>query len=175
MTHYRRLLSQGAGAGQLDPGRSRAPPAAVSRMMKDKRQMRLSEAVQIADFLAISQGKCAPCRRHRRAPAGRRTAARSRAPALDYNSSASAAQPSACCQRKAWFQPPTGSCWKSTQLSVTAYAEHKPLLAGDHFKLEGHTVALPVQAYGAANARRPITAPAPVTRYLRRATSPRHS
>jgi len=35
---------------------------------------------------------------------------------------------------KAWFQPPTGSRWKSTQLSVTAYAEHKPLLAGSHFQ-----------------------------------------
>ena len=43
-----------------------------------------------------------------------------------------AAQPSACCRPKAWFQLPTGSRWKSTQLSVTAYAEHKPLLAGDH-------------------------------------------
>jgi len=28
---------------------------------------------------------------------------------------------------------PKESRWKSTQLSVTAYAEHKPLLAGDHF------------------------------------------
>ena len=44
------------------------------------------------------------------------------------------AQPSACCRPKAWFQPPIGSRWKSTQLSVTAYAEHKPLLAGSHFQ-----------------------------------------
>jgi len=30
MTHYRRFLSQGAGAGQLDPGRSRATCGGVS-------------------------------------------------------------------------------------------------------------------------------------------------
>jgi len=56
-----------------------------------------------------------------------------RLPNLSAPKELPAAQPSACCRPKAWFQPPIGSRWKSTQLSVTAYAEHKPLLAGDHF------------------------------------------
>src|SRR6516165_3662547 len=56
-----------------------------------------------------------------------------RLPNLSAPKELPAAQPSACCRLKAWFQPPTGSRWKSTKLSVTAYAEHKPLLAGDHF------------------------------------------
>jgi hypothetical protein len=102
-------------------------------MMKGKRQMKLSEAVQIADFLAISQGKCAPCRRHRRAP---RRAANCRAvagarPRLQLFS---VGCPTVCVLPTQGLVPAADrSCWKSTQLSVTAYAEHKPLLAGDHF------------------------------------------
>ena len=44
---------------------------------------------------------------------------------------------------KAWFQPPTGSRWKSTQLSVTAYASTSRCSLATIFKLEGYTVALP--------------------------------
>jgi hypothetical protein len=56
-----------------------------------------------------------------------------RLPNLSAPKELPAAQPSACCRPKAWFHLSTGSRWKSTQLSVSAYAEHKPLLAGDHF------------------------------------------
>src|SRR6266581_5354612 len=45
-----------AGATQADLARHlRLAPSAVSRMMKGERQMKLLEAVQIADFLGISQ------------------------------------------------------------------------------------------------------------------------
>src|SRR6266478_5269682 len=57
-----------------------------------------------------------------------------RLPNLSAPKELPAAQLPACCRPKAWFLPPTGSRWKSTQLSVTAYAAHKPLLAGDHFQ-----------------------------------------
>jgi hypothetical protein len=43
-----------------------------------------------------------------------------------------AAQLPASSRPKAWLQPPTGLRWKSTHSSVTAFAEPKPLLAGDH-------------------------------------------
>src|SRR3974377_2534344 len=43
-------------ATQADLARHlRLPPSAVSRMMKGERQMKLLEAVQIADFLGASQ------------------------------------------------------------------------------------------------------------------------
>jgi hypothetical protein len=35
----------------------------------------------------------------------------------------------------------TGLRWKSTPLRVTNCAEHKPLLAGDHFKFDDPTAA----------------------------------
>ena len=51
-----------------------------------------------------------------------------------------AAQLPACCRPKAWVTA-DGLCWKSTQSLATGHAEHEPLPAGDHFKLEGPTVA----------------------------------
>ncbi len=56
-----------------------------------------------------------------------------RLPNLSVPKELPAAQPPVCCRPKPWSQPLTGSRWKSTQLSVTAYAGHSPLLAGDHF------------------------------------------
>jgi hypothetical protein len=55
-----------------------------------------------------------------------------RLPNLSAPKELPAAQLPACCRLKAWLQPPTGLHWKNTQLSATDYAEHKPLLAGDH-------------------------------------------
>src|SRR3954466_11927428 len=45
-----------AGTSQADLARHlRLAPSAVSRMLKGERQMKLLEAVQIADFLGVSQ------------------------------------------------------------------------------------------------------------------------
>src|SRR3954453_11514177 len=45
-----------AGASQADLARHlRLAPSAVSRMLKGERQMKLLEAVQVADFLGVSQ------------------------------------------------------------------------------------------------------------------------
>jgi hypothetical protein len=37
---------------------------------------------------------------------------------------------------------PTGLHWKNTQLLATDYAEHKPLLAGDHLWFHGSIARL---------------------------------
>ena len=45
-----------AGTSQADLARHlRLAPSAVSRMLKGERQMKLLEAVQVADFLGVSQ------------------------------------------------------------------------------------------------------------------------
>src|SRR3954466_14345219 len=45
-----------AGVSQADLARHlRLAPSAVSRMLKGERQMKLLEAVQVADFLGVSQ------------------------------------------------------------------------------------------------------------------------
>ena len=50
--------------------------------------------------------------------------------------------PTACVlPTQGWLLRQTGLRWKSTPLRATNCAEHKPLLASDHFKLDGPTVA----------------------------------
>ena len=66
-----------AGVTQADLARHlRLAPSAVSRMLKGERQMKLLEAVQVANFLGVlAGGRAAPCRRRNRSAAPPRGAA----------------------------------------------------------------------------------------------------
>jgi hypothetical protein len=64
-----------------------------------------------------------------------------RLPNLSASREYPAAQLPASCRPKAWLLRLTGLRWKSTQSLATCRDEHEPLLAGDHFKLDGPTVA----------------------------------
>ena len=67
-----------AGVTQADLARHlRLAPSAVSRMLKGERQMKLLEAVQVANFLGVSQDEVL---RHAGAAATRRRAERAAAP-----------------------------------------------------------------------------------------------